>query len=742
MLDGKNAVVIGAGTMGGGIAAQLANAGWNVALLDTTHEAAGNGLSRLKANRPPLLFLPEFADKIQTGVFAESADVLKNADWIVEAVAEKMEIKQSVMEFVAAHCGEQTLVSSNTSGLNLHEMVSNLPVEFRRRFFGTHFLNPPRYLKLLEVVPIADTNRELLARFVEFAEETLGHRVVMAKDTPGFISTRIWITHLLDTMHTALEQNLSVAEVDAVTGTFLGRPKSATFRMADIVGLDIIAAIAKNQYNALPNDPMRERLKLPDKVQALIDSGRTGAKSGAGFYKRDSKEILMLDWATLDYCAAPLLDTSEYDALVKHSITARAEFLRSHPADRLGHFVQTILESLFGYVMVVAPEIADDVLSVDNVMQWGFGWEQGPFQFSDKFYARQWHYHTRNEPPYRMMRVFAESDLQPVPETPDYLDLNQLEADGKVFLESPVGSLIDLGNNIACLAFKTKMNTLNPELCAFMDEAITFAEANLQGLVIGNQGAHFSVGYDLKLLLAAIEAKDYPRVDEMMHAVQSVYSRLKFSRLPIVAAPHGYTLGGGCEGVLQCRWVVPVAELQMGLPETLAGLVPTGGGMKELLLRTDGTLDSLLKTMQLLILPPTSANAYEARKLGLLASDELILHNTDMRISWACDIAREMAANEVEPRVPVRMIRQGDAMRKSLMAAWQESVQGQSVSEFDVLLAEQIAEFLCGTTAAQEQISEEQLLSHEREIFQRLIRLDKTTERIRHLLETGKPLKN
>ncbi len=742
MREAKNAVVIGAGTMGGGIAAQLANAGWNVALLDTTQEAADNGLARLKANRPPLLFMPEFADKIQTGVFANSAEILKNAVWIVEAVAENMAVKKQVLDFVELCSGKNTKVTSNTSGLSLNEMVADLPPEFRQRFFGTHFLNPPRYLKLLEVIPLADTDRDILAHFVEFAEETLGHRVVMAKDTPGFISTRIWITHLLDTMHTALEQNLSVSEVDAVTGAFLGRPKSATFRMADIVGLDIIAAIAKNQYDALPDDPLRERLILPGKVQALIDSGRTGAKSGAGFYKRDGKEILALDWDTLDYRPVPQIDTAEYDTLAKRSITERAEFLRSHPADHLAHFVQTILESLFGYVLTVAPEIADDVLSIDNVMQWGFGWEHGPFAFSDKFYARQWHYHARNEPPYRMMRVFAEQELQPVPETPDYIDLNQLEADGKVFLESPVGSLIDLGNDVACLAFKTKMNTLNPELCRFIDEAITFAENNLEGLVIGNQGAHFSVGYDLKILLAAIEAKDYHRVDEMMHAVQSVYSRLKFSRIPVVAAPHGYTLGGGCECVLHCDWISTSAELQMGLPETLAGLVPNGGGMKELLLRSYGTLESLLKMMKLLVFPPTSANAYEALESGFLFAYVQICANADRRFAVAKDFVLDQAKRGYSPPDVQRIVRQGNAMRKSLMDAWQESVQNQSVSEFDVLLAEQVAEFLCGTTAAPQEVSENDLLNHEREIFQRLIRLDKTVERIRHLLETGKPLKN
>jgi 3-hydroxyacyl-CoA dehydrogenase len=737
-----NAVVIGAGTMGGGIAAQLANAGWTVTLLDVTDEAAEKGKQRVRDNRPPLLFLPEFADRIRTGMLETGADVLRSADWIVEAVAESMPIKQAVMAQIAAQCGSHTVLSSNTSGLSLREMSAVCPPDFRRRFLGTHFLNPPRYLKLLELVALPDTDAEIASDFRYFAEHVLGHRTVWAKDTPGFISTRIWITHLLDSIHTALEQNLSVAEVDAVTGSFLGRPKSATFRMADIVGLDIIAAIAKNQYEALPNDPMRERLLLPDPLQQLLADGRTGAKTGAGFYKREGKAILALDWNTLTYAPIPPLDTSGIDDMAKRPLAVRHEFIRSHPDDLRLQFAAQIMERLDQYVNAVAPEIADDVLSVDNVMEWGFGWEIGPFRFHDEFHGVMDNYRNGGSPPQRTRRVFAGNDFQLTPETPYYIDLNEQIAQGKTLLESPVGALIELKYGVACLEFRTKMNTLNPELCAFMDEAITYAEQHCCGLVIANQGTHFSAGYDLKRLLSAIEAQDYDAVDGMMHAVQQVYQRLKFTRLPVVAAPHGYTLGGGCECVLHSRYVVPVAELQMGLPETAAGLVPNGGGMKELLLRSDGTLESLLAAMKLLVFPPTSANAYEARQIGLLAPETFILPNADMRIDWACGMAREMWENDYSPATPVRIKRQGEAMRQKLLAAWHESVAAETLSAHDELIAGYVAEFLCGTTSEPAEVSEHDLLDHERDIFQRLIRTAPTVERIRHLMTTGKPLRN
>ncbi|WP_309715968.1 3-hydroxyacyl-CoA dehydrogenase family protein, partial [Armatimonas sp.] len=294
------AVVIGAGTMGGGIAADLANAGWTVYLLDQSVELAEAGKARVVKASPPLLYLSEFAERIVLGS-SEELGVCANADWVIEAIAENLALKQALFTRLESVVGPETLVTSNTSGLSLTAMSKHCGMAFRRRFFGTHFFNPPRYLKLVEVVPTPATNSAVLQEFIAGLEAQTNHRVVIAKDTPGFISTRLWITHLLDTIHTAIEQNIPVEVVDALTGPALGRPRSATFRMADLVGLDIIASIAKNQYEALPHDPLRERLRLPDALKTLLAEGRTGQKSGAGFYKREGKDILALDWATLTY---------------------------------------------------------------------------------------------------------------------------------------------------------------------------------------------------------------------------------------------------------------------------------------------------------------------------------------------------------------------------------------------------------------------------------------------------------
>ncbi len=756
------AVVIGAGTMGGGIAAQLANAGWQVRLLDvpgpdpsdkkTRNQIAAAGLDRVLKSRPPLLYLPEFAERIRVGNIADDLESLRDADWVVEAVVEKMEVKQAVMAQIAAHAGPETILSSNTSGLSLREMTAAQSQEFRSRFLGTHFLNPPRYLKLLEVIPLAETRPEVTEGFRRFAERVLGHRVVFARDTPGFISTRLWITHLLDTIHTALEQGLSVEEVDYLTGPLIGRPRSATFRMADLVGLDIIADVARNQYERLPQDPYRDRLRLPDILDYLLQEGKTGEKSGAGFYWRQGSTLMALDPQTRQYRPRQEFRLEAVEALSRLPLSQRFAALRQHNQERWGQFLNAVLDSLSAYVEQVAPEIAADVLSVDRVMRWGFGWEMGPFEIiacrREAADAAPRYYSGAGRE--RMYRVFGQGALQPMPSEPEYICLADLKAAGKTILDSEVASLIDLGEDVACLEYHTKMNTFNPALVAFVHQARERAERDFAALVIGNQGPHFSAGYDLNLFLETMAAEDWGRLDALLHDVQYAFLGLKYAKMPVVAAVHGYTLGAGCEGALHCAALQAAPELYMGLPELNVGVIPGGGGTKEMLARAmadwDGSGDPFPRVEQafdLIAFPKNSSSAEEARKRGLLRPTDGISRNPDRLLFEARARALGLANAGYAPTVKETIWVGGEETlaRLRLKIHWQ--FRAGAISAHDRLIMDKLAFVLSGGNLpyAQE-VSEDYLLQLEREVFVALAHEPKTAERMRHVLATGKPLKN
>jgi 3-hydroxyacyl-CoA dehydrogenase len=681
------AVVIGAGTMGSGIAADLVNAGWEVHLLDVTAERAAAGLKRITQHKPPLLFWSLDRKYITPGSMAEAAEPLARADWVVEAVAENMTVKRDVLSLIEAHVGSSALITSNTSGLGLSAMSAHTGPDFRRRFFGTHFLNPPRYLKLLEVIPTPDTDTEILAGFVRFAEQVMGHRVVVAKDTPGFISTRLWITHLLDTIHTAFEQGVDVETVDALTGPFLGRPKSATFRMADLVGLDIIAAVAKNQYDLLPDDPLRERLRLPEIMETLLASGRLGEKSGAGFYRREGKAIQALDLTTGEY--RPRRDVSP-------DLSNRAQKV----------FTDTILNRLFDYARAIRPEIAESEGDVDRVMRWGFGWEQGPFE----------------------MAAVRNGTLPPVePHEPEYVTLDDL----RLVATYPTSTLRDMGDGVLCLELHAKMNTFSPAMCEAVVTAIERVEQEAKALVIAGRGPHFSAGYDLARLVTAMERGDLPTIDTEMKACQDAFMRAKYARVPVVAAVQGYTLGAGCELAMHCAAIVTSPELYMGLPEMSVGVIPCGGGIKELWNKL-GDPGAVLKTI---VLNQNSTSAWVARETGYLQVGHLcerdfIVRNADRLLFEAKQVALQLAEGYVTP--PSLKV-QGPVNLAPVLAELHESG---DLTEHDRFIAGKVAEVL--STDGTEQA----LLDAERRVFLELCQESKSIERMRHMLTTGKPLKN
>src|SRR5579872_1738191 len=757
------AAVIGAGTMGGGIAAQLANAGWRAMLLDVPGDAERNGparagLERVRQARPPLLFLPELADWIEIGNTADNPEWLRGADWFVEAVAERMEVKQAVMAQIEAHAGPKAVISSNTSGLSLREMARGR--SFQSRFLGSHFLNPPRYLKLLEVIPLPETEPQVAAGFVRFAEQVLGHRVVIAKDTPGFISTRIWIQHLVYTMRLAEAEGVTFEEADLFTGPLLGRPRSATFRMADIVGLDIVAAIAANQRAALTDDPFRDTLQLPASVQQMILSGRLGDKSGGGFYQRRGKTILTLDPRGSAYRERIDVRVPEIDALMRLPLAERLPVIATNRGTKWGRFINALLDNLRDYTNYAGPIVANDVLSVDNVMRWGFQWELGPFELEDLRSGEARSYRVIDG--VRQMRVLAAratgvefaiggsvvsdksrestvstlpdqtnvpahpltpSPHHPITSAPEYASFVDYAAAGPPILKSEAGALLDLCDGVAGLRVGTKLGTFSPPLCDLIKRALEAAQRDFVALVIGSDGPHFSAGYDLRLLLDAALAQDWAGMDSMLRQVQDTNQALKFAPIPVVAAVRGYTLGAGCECAMHCAAIQAGPELAMGLPELSAGLVPAGGGIVELLnramigyalYRSEVVAgERAVAVFGKIAENPVSDSAAEARKFDLLRSSDGISRNADRLLFDAKQRALKAAQSgrvaprssrtvgRAEPPPDERLVQTpGPPARRRLEARIAELCESGRYTEYDARIAREIAGVITGEGAA------------------------------------------
>lgn len=750
------AVVIGAGTMGIGIAAQLANAGWRVRLLDVVgrdaesrNACAEAGLARLARSRPPLLFLPEFISQIDAGNTTDDLACMAGADWVVEAIVENMEAKREIVSKIAEHAGDGTVVTSNTSGLNLSQMAASFPDTFRSRFFGSHFLNPPRYLKLLEVVPTTSSYPLIVAGFIRFAEQKLGHRVVVARDTPGFISTRIWIEHLLESIRLAVESGITVEEADYLTGPLIGRPRSGTFRMADIVGLDVICAIAANQYAALPEDPFRDRLVPPDVLQELVKSGQLGEKTGAGFYRKAGNEILSLDLNTGTYRSRVEPAIKLLNVNAKWPLPERMKAIINSEESPEREYVNDLLDSLHNYVSYVGPLVANDVAAVDNVMKWGFQWEMGPYAIEDLRLSKSNYFADKGGE--RQAIDFCSNSLKTIVDPPEYVTLAELKSRSRTVLEAPEGALVDMGDGVACIELRTKMNTFGPALCDLFDRARERAERDFLALVVGSDSPNFSAGFNLTLFLEAVPKEDWEGIDGMLRQVQNTFMALKYSSIPSVAAVRGYTLGGGCECAFACSAIQASPELKMGLPELPAGLIPAGGAFKELLFRTfetwDGGSDAFPRSdraFDFIVAYPNSSSAAHAKKLGLLRKGDAISRNADQLLFDAKQKALELANGRYEPPVKRGVWAVGaEGLARMRMAIHGHCTGISTISEHDRLIADRVAYVMCGGPLSMPQeVSEAYMLNLEREVFLALVREPKTVDRIRHLLETGKPLSN
>jgi 3-hydroxyacyl-CoA dehydrogenase len=796
----RRVAVVGAGTMGAQIAAHFANVGIPGFLLDQpptelNPEEASRGLTlaappvrnrivteafnRAKALKPSPFFTAAGAGLVTLGNTADHLPWLAEADWIIEAVVERLPVKREVLATIEAHRRPGALVSSNTSGLSIAAMSEGRSEEFRAHFLGTHFFNPPRYLHLLEVIPTPATRPEVIDAVSDFGRRTLGKGIVVCKDTPYFIGNRIGCFAMSTQLLAAREEGLTIDEVDAITGPPMLRPRSATFRLNDIVGIDLTLDVGENLYAAVPDDPHRAVFEPPDWVREMVRRGWRGEKSGQGFYRRirgeSGSEILTLDLDTWEYRPRQRVRFPSLDAV--REVADPAERLRTLLAsgDRAARYAWTVLSSTLVYAAERAEEIADDLARIDDAMRWGWNWELGPFEQWDALgiaeVARRLEAEGRPVPPvapaalaaggrfYRREEGstaffhFDGSWRRRDPE-PGVLILRDLKGQGKTVASNPDASLVDLGDGVLCLEFHNKVNSMGPGVLEMTRRAVREVEQNWEALVIGNDGRMFSAGANLHLLLASAQEGDWEEIERTNQHFQDTLMAVKCCARPVVAAPFQQALGGGCEIVLQSARVQASAETYIGLVELGVGLIPAGGGCKEIVIRTQETCSPtdphadrwrpLRAAWEMIGTAKVSTSAAEAREMGLLRDHDGISINPRRHLGDAKALALSLARAGYQPYRPRSDIY---VLGESALARFKMELhlmrRAGYISEHDQRLGTALATVLCGGDLTSPRlVTEQYLLDLEREQFARLCGEPKTQDRIVHMLRTGKPLRN
>ena len=758
----QRAAVLGAGTMGAQIAAHLANAGVPVHLLDLTPEAARAGLERLRKQKPDPCFLPDTHTLIRPGGF-DDLSLVSDADWVVEAIIESLDAKRDLLARLEPHLKADAIVSSNTSAIPLAEIAAGRSPAFRRRWVGSHFFNPPRYLYLLEIIPIADTDPDVVRRLSAFADRHLGKGVVVAHDRPGFIGNRIGMFGAMRLVEAAASGEFSIEEIEAVTGPVIGRPSSATFRTLDLVGIDIFAHVAADLAARLGPEEGAASYAAPPLIAAMLERTFLGAKTGEGFYKRvkeggDSK-ILVLDHKTMAFRESrpAALPSVEAARTIPHTgERIKALFLGR---DRVGALLRQTLGATLLYAARVAPDVAASIDDVDRAMRWGFGWELGPFETWDAIGVEQVVEACGVSDPPRLVRDvlatgakrFRSSPLPPA--APDRLLLRTARADPRSIVRTNAGaSLVDLGDGVLCVEFHAKMNAIGGDQVQMLLAGVKEAARNGQALVIGNDAQNFSAGANLMLVLLEAQEGNWEDLDLMIRTFQQSTMALRYSDVPVVVAPAGLTLGGGAEIALHADRVQAAAETYMGLVEVGVGLVPAGGGTKEMLLRAmtgvptpqSDPLPYVQKAFETVALAKVSTSGAEARRLGYLAATDGFTMNRERLIADAKAKALERVREgyvKPAPRtaVPVGGASLGAALKLGVHLAWRAG----RASDHDALIARKVAHiFAGGDLPHATTVSEQYLLDLEREAFLSLLGERKTLERIQHTLKTGKPLRN
>lgn len=762
--------VVGAGTMGGAIAALAASAGVPVVLLDLPGDddrdgPARRGLERQLAARPAAFMDPDRARLIEIGNTEDHLERLASCDWVVEAIIEQVEPKRALYARLEQVLPETTIVTSNTSGIPMHQLLEGRSERFRRRFLGTHFFNPPRYLHLLELIPTSETDPEVLAAIESFGSRILGKGTVLARDVPGFIGNRLGVYGLLQAIRLMERFDLTIDEVDALTGPLIGRPRSATFRTADLSGLDVLRHVSTELSEATGED-----FSLPGWVEALVEQGRLGEKSGIGFYQREGRDIFTLDWKTGEYHPRAEFRLPAIGQIKDLPLPERLRGVLALP-DKYGDFMRTLFFTTAHYTLERAPEVAYDLVAVDRALEWGFGWDAGPFRQMDMIGAealRAGFAELGLSEPELLQKAgergfYSREDgtlhyldfsgtYQPVPSIPGTIALSGLKEAGKVLKSSKDASLIDLGDGVVLLEFHTKMNAIGEGILRMLNAGIKLVEQEgYAGLVIGNEDPRaFSAGANLGLILMLAREGGWDELELAVRQFQRATMSLRAAPFPVVVAAHGLTLGGGAEFLLHADHVQAAAELYTGLVEVGVGLIPAGGGTKELLFRFTQELapyveadpfEAVRRAFMLIGMAQTSTSALEARRMGFLRPGDRITMNRDRLIADAKAAVLALAPDYVPP-VPGTIRALGrEGLGNLRYAVWSMREAGQ-ISDHDVEIGNALAYVLCGGDGPPREVTEQDILDLEREAFLKLLGTRKTQERIAHMLKTGKPLRN
>ncbi|MBA2781731.1 MAG: enoyl-CoA hydratase/isomerase family protein [Rubrobacteraceae bacterium] len=785
----RKVAVLGAGTMGAAIAAHCANAGLEVDLLDIAPDdddknaVVEAGFDRMQNARPAALMGGNVADRIRTGNFEEHFDRVGEADWIVEAIIEKLEPKRELMQRVEDTAKEAAIISTNTSGIPLHSISEGRSEGFKKRFVGTHFFNPPRYLKLMEIIPTEDTDPEIVEAVRTFGERVLGKGGVIAKDTPNFIGNRLGSFAGMQSARYAFENGYGIEEVDAITGPLIGHPKTATFRLNDQVGLDIAVAVAENLFEAVPEDESREELKPPEKLQEMQEKNLLGNKTGAGFYKRDKREgktvFDVLDLETFEHHPAenPEIPIAK-EAQEQGDLASRLRFLIDKAdEDKHARYIRNTLLPYMAYASRRVPEISDTLEDVDHAMEWGFAHQNGPFRTWDLLGVREtvenmqsmdlevapWvedmldagnesFYKTENGTELQFSPVSKE--YEPVREDPMYVSLDRLRDGGKELASNDSASLLDLGDGVLCLEFHSKGNSIDAGTVEMGNRALEALERDdMVGLVIGNEGRNFSVGANLGEMAHAVQNGDLDQIENSVEALQNLLMAFRFAPKPVVSAPHGQTLGGGLEVCLHSDRMVAAGETYMGLVEVGVGLIPAGGGTKEMARRlvspplhtapNTPPLPFLQKAFEQIALAKTAGSALEAKEMGFLTEDDRIVMNADHLISAAKREVQDLADGYTPPEHGNNVYASGRTARAALEMGVKTMQWAHYASDYDGIIAGHVARILTGGNLSLPQwVPEEYLLKLEKESFLDLLKQEKTHDRIEALLKTGKPKRN
>ena len=787
--------IIGSGIMGSGIACHFANIGVKVLLLDiipnelndkekslglsledkaVRNRIVNNSLKNAFKSKPSPIYSQKFSNRISTGNIEDDLHKIKDVDWIMEVVVEKLDIKKKVFDKIEKYRSKGTIISSNTSGIPIKFMSEGRSEDFQRHFCGTHFFNPARYLKLFEIIPGPKTDNNVINFLNIYSEKFLGKTPVIAKDTPAFIGNRIGIFGIQSLFHIVQNLNLSIEEVDKLTGPVIGRPKSATFRTVDVVGLDTLVHVANGIYKNCPNDEAHNLFKLPDFISKMLENKWLGSKSGQGFYKKEGKKINVLDLKTLEYNDKKRVrfETLEQTKSIENIID-RFKIL-VNGKDKAGEFYRKSFAAMFAYVSNRVPEISDDLYKIDDAMKAGFGWEHGPFKIWDAvgvsfgldlikkegLSAAKWVSDMIDNDIDNFYSVkdgisfyynLSDKKHVKIPGQDAFIILDNIRESKEVFKNSGV-VIEDLGDGILNCEFRSKMNTIGGDVLNGLNKAVDLAEKNYQGLVIGNQGANFSVGANIGMIFMMAVEQEYDELNAAIKYFQDTMMRMRYCSIPTVAAPHGMTLGGGCELSMHADMIVAASETYIGLVEFGVGLIPGGGGSKEMAMRAsdsfqknDVELNILQEYFLTIGMAKVSTSGYEAFDLGILqkGKDKIIV-NKDRQLATAKAYAKLMNYQGYTKPIKRSDIKVLGKQALGMFLVGTDSMQASKyISQHDQKIANKLAYVMAGGDLSEpSMVSEQYLLDIEREAFLSLCTERKTLERIQHMLKTGKPLRN